>query len=96
VSLVAMGLSGVGISLLWPGILSLSKNAYKGGGASMFAFLAIGGDIGCSLGPFISGTVSELVNVSNSMRAGILSGILFPLVMIIGLILIIKRKEASD
>lgn len=96
VSLVAMGLSGVGISLLWPGILSLSKNAYKGGGASMFAFLAFGGDIGCSLGPFISGTVSELVNVSNSMRAGILSGILFPLVMIIGLILIIKRKEASD
>lgn len=96
VSLLAMGLSGVGISLLWPGILSLSQNAYKGGGASMFAFLAFGGDIGCSLGPFMCGTVSDLINSSNSLRIGILSGIVFPVVMIIGLILIIKRKEASD
>lgn len=95
VCLLAMGISGVGISLLWPGVLSLSKDKYSGGGASMFAFLAFSGDIGCSLGPFMCGGVSELIESSNSLRIGILSGVVFPIIMIIGLNAIKKRKEAS-
>ncbi|MBR6650570.1 MAG: MFS transporter [Clostridia bacterium] len=95
VSLCSMGVSGIGISLLWPGVLSLAKEKYKGGGASMFAFLAFGGDIGCSLGPFMCGSISDMIESSNSLRIGILSGVLFSLIMITGLILIIKRKKVS-
>ena len=94
VSLAAVGLSGLGISIMWPGILSLSKERYPGGGASMFAFLAFGGDIGCSLGPFLAGVVSEAApDPSASLRWGILAGAVFPIVMLAGLALMHRREN---
>ncbi len=92
VSLAACGLTGLGISLMWPGILSLSKGRYPGGGASMFALLAFGGDIGCSVGPFVCGLVSDAVDGRWSLRAGMLSGALFPLILIVGVIILKKKK----
>lgn len=66
----------------------------------MFAILALGGDIGCSIGPFLTGLVSDLVSSSPratevalslgigtdqpGLNAGILAGIVFPIVMFIG------------
>ena len=46
----------------------------------MFAFLALAGDVGCSAGPTLVGFVSGL-NGGN-MKAGILGGIVFPLLLI--------------
>lgn len=61
VSLLACGFSGVGVSVMWPGMLVLCAEKFPGGGASMFAMLALGGDIGCSLGPYIAGAASDTV-----------------------------------
>lgn len=60
-SLIACGLCGFGVSIMWPGMLALCSSRYPASGASMFALLALGGDIGCSVGPWITGTVSDAV-----------------------------------
>lgn len=99
ISLAGCALCGLGVSLMWPGMLSLSSSRFSGG-PSMFAMLALGGDIGCSLGPYLTGIVSDFVSGSDKavsiagnigitaeqlgLKAGILSGIIFPLFLLIG------------
>lgn len=61
VSLIACGLCGLGVSVMWPGMLALCSSRYPAAGASMFAILALGGDIGCSLGPWVTGIASDTV-----------------------------------
>ena len=99
-SLISLGLSGMGISLMWPGILSLAREQYRGGGASMFAVLAFGGDVGCSVGPFLTGIVSErMENTDTALRCGILTGAIFPMIMLVGVVMIsiaAKRKKQAQ
>ena len=99
-SLAGCALCGLGVSLLWPGMLSMSSKTFPDGGPAMFAYLALGGDLGCALGPYITGIVSDRVSSSQaasqlasrlgtgidevSLKAGILAGIVFPLAMLIG------------
>ena len=52
---------------------------------NMFALLALGGDIGCSGGPTLVGMVSGALG--DNMKMGILSGIIFPVLLLIGIIL---------
>ena len=54
-------------------------------GTAMFALLALGGDIGCSGGPTLVGMVSGALG--DNMKMGILSGIIFPVLLLIGIIL---------
>lgn len=61
ISLLACGFSGVGVSIMWPGMLVLCAEKFPGGGASMFALMALGGDVGCSVGPYLAGAVSDVV-----------------------------------
>lgn len=102
-SLAAIGISGLGVSLMWPGMLSVSAERFPRAGAAMFALMALGGDIGCSLGPWITGTVSDIIerypgNLAGEMleqhalKAGFLVGSIFPLVMIVGMIAFCKKK----
>lgn len=51
----------------------------------MFALLALGGDIGCSGGPTLVGMVSGALG--DNMKMGILAGIIFPVLLLIGIIL---------
>ncbi len=104
VSLIGCGLSGIGVSIMWPGMLALCSGKYPGAGASMFAVLALGGDIGCSVGPYLSGSVSDMVSANSffsdmartlgllpeqlGLRAGFLVSVIFPLVMLLGISLI--------
>lgn len=60
-SLAGCGISGFGVSLLWPGTLSLTSERIPGGGTSLFALLALFGDLGCSVGPWLTGVVSEVL-----------------------------------
>ena len=57
----------------------------------MFALLALGGDIGCSGGPTLVGMVSGVLE--DNLKMGILAGIIFPIVLLIGIILCTKQKE---
>lgn len=57
----------------------------------MFALLALAGDIGCSGGPTLVGFVSSAFG--DNLIAGLGFGIIFPLLMIVGLIAL---KKLSD
>ena len=51
----------------------------------MFALFALAGDVGCSAGPTIAGAVASAAG--GSLRIGILSCIVFPVLMLAGLLL---------
>ena len=57
----------------------------------MFALLALGGDLGGSVGPAIVGAVSQ--HAGDDLQAGILAGIGFPAVLAICVLLLRKMKK---
>ena len=84
IALIGCSLCGLAVSLMWPGMLSLTASGYPAGGTAMFAIMALGGDLGCSIGPWLTGIVADFSN----LNIGLLTGILFPAVMIIGLLIL--------
>lgn len=90
VSLFGCALCGLSVSLMWPGMLSLTAAGYPAGGTAMFAVLALGGDLGCSVGPWLTGIVAD----GNGLNMGLLAAIVFPAVMLIGLA-VLKTTEKS-
>lgn len=80
-ALVGSALCGLSVALMWPGMLSLTAAGYPTGGVAMFAILALGGDLGCSLGPQLTGIVADM----SSLNWGLISAIVFPIFMILGL-----------
>lgn len=83
VSLLACAVCGFSVGILWPGTFSRASAALPRGGTVMFALLALGGDLGCSGGPSLVGFVSSAAG--GSLRAGILAGIAFPILLLAGL-----------
>lgn len=90
ISLVGCALCGFSVGIMWPGTLSKASVALPGGGTAMFALLALSGDIGCSLGPSIVGFVSD--RMAGSLKMGIFAAIVFPVLMLTGLLLARKKK----
>ncbi|HAH62043.1 MAG TPA: MFS transporter [Treponema sp.] len=85
--LVGCAFTGLSVGILWPGTFSKAAASIKRGGTSLFAFLALAGDLGCSGGPTLVGIVSSVF--SDNLRIGILAAIIFPVLMLAG---ISKRK----
>lgn len=69
-SLLCAILIGLFISLLWPGALSLAGNSFKNAGAWIFSFLAISGDIGCTIFPMLGGSIAEALNLKSMFLFG--------------------------
>lgn len=96
-ALIGCGLCGLSVGVLWPGTFSLAAEKCPRGGTAMFAFFALAGDLGCSAGPTVVGMVSNITN--GSIKAGLLVAIIFPVLLIIGLILckrITEKMKVSD
>ncbi len=110
ISLLSCALCGLSVALMWPGIFSLTSEKYPGGGTAMFGILAIFGDLGCSVGPWIAGLISDYSQKSvkliefgaayglNAQQVGLKTGIfaaaVFPLLMIVGLSLFKNKNES--
>ncbi len=90
VGLVGCAVCGFSVGIFWPGTFSNASAAIPNGGTAMFAFLALAGDLGCAGGPTLAGLVSGAFG--NNLRAGILAAIVFPLLMLVGLLLL-KRSR---
>ncbi len=82
-SLIGCGVCGFSVGVLWPGTFSIAAAALRGGGTALFAFLALAGDLGCSLGPTFAGLVAS--RMGNDLKLGILSAVIFPLLLLVGL-----------
>ncbi|EEP56075.1 MFS transporter [Clostridium butyricum] len=88
-ALIGCGLCGLSAGIFWPGTFSIASKSLRKGGTAMFALLALAGDVGCSIGPTVVGTVSGAFQ--DNLKKGFLSAIIFPIFLIGGLIAV-KRK----
>ena len=88
--LLGCAICGFSVGIFWPGTFSLASSKLKGAGTAMFAFMALAGDVGCSAGPTLVGFVSDAAN--DNLKTGLLSAILFPLLIIIGTIFLNQNK----
>lgn len=92
-NLIACAVCGLSVGIMWPGTFSKASAALPRGGTAMFALLALGGDVGCSGGPTLVGMVSGALN--DNLKAGILAGIVFPTLLLTGILLCRKEKHTS-
>ncbi len=109
VSLLGCALCGFSVSLMWPGTFSLTAEKFPKGGTAMFGLLAIFGDLGASVGPWLAGAVSDLAEKSRALTAigaayglepeqlglktGLLTAMIFPVLLTISLILLRTAKK---
>lgn len=92
-NLAACALCGLSVGILWPGTFSKAAAALPRGGTAMFAMLALAGDVGCSLGPTVVGAVSGMLG--DNLKAGVLAGIVFPVILTVGILISRKAKTAK-
>ena len=83
VGLIGCAICGFSVGIMWPGTFSKASAAIKRGGTVLFAMLALAGDLGCSGGPTLVGFVSSAF--SGNLRLGILTAIVFPVLLFAGL-----------
>ena len=96
--LLACAFTGFCTSMLWPGSLVVASSRFPQGGVFIYAMMAAGGDMGASVGPQLVGVITDTVLAAPGaaalaaklqivpeqlgMKAGMLCGMLFPLVAI--------------
>lgn len=93
VSLIACAVCGLSVGIMWPGTFSKASAALSKGGTAMFALLALGGDVGCSGGPTLVGTVSSIHN--DNLKMGIFVSIIFPTLLLFGILICRNMKNNS-
>lgn len=84
--LVGCALCGFSVGIFWPGTFSVAALKLPTGGTAMYALLALAGDLGCSSGPTTVGMVANAAG--GDLKAGLLVALIFPVVMLIGLMLL--------
>ena len=90
VGVIGCCICGFSVGIMWPGTFSMASARIKNGGTAMFALMALGGDLGCSSGPTVVGAVSSLF--SENLKMGILAAIVFPVLLVLGVLYISKSK----
>lgn len=88
-SLAGIAFGGVFVGLLWPGLYAVAGQAYPKGGTKMFGVLALFGDIGCTVGPTLTGLVS------NDIKTGLLFATCFPVIVFICSVILLKRTKKN-
>lgn len=97
VCVFACGFCGLGVSIMWPGVLSLAAKNCRNKSTSVFSFMALFGDLGCSIGPWLIGFIADFtvlnaapekllrlfgMNINQfALHSGFLVCAVFPLIM---------------
>ena len=89
--LTGCALCGLAVGIMWPGSISISSQNFPKGGTAMFAFLALAGDLGATVSPAMVGSLAEMAG--GNLKAGLLVSTLFPILLVIGLIILNKVKN---
>lgn len=93
--LLGCAFCGLAVGIMWPGTISISSQKCPKGGTAMFAFLALAGDLGATVSPAMVGGIADAVG--GNLKTGLLFATVFPIVMLLGLVLLVKifrkRKE---
>lgn len=112
IGLIACALTGFCTSMLWPGNLVVASKNITQGGVFVFAMMAAGGDLGASVGPQLVGVITDAVIAAPKaaaiaeglmltpeqlgMKAGMLCGMLFPLIGIFISLKLWKGKSPTE
>ncbi len=91
ISLMGCALCGFSVGILWPGTISIASASIQNGGAFMYGLLALGGDVGCTLGPTFTGLVADFYN--SDLKIGIFAAIVFPVIMLLALVFHTKHAK---
>jgi fucose permease len=110
-ALLGCALCGFSVALMWPGTISLSAAAFPKGGTAMFGALAIFGDVGASVGPWLAGFVSDAAQQSSrlvawgaasglqpeqvGLKTGLFVAMIFPLLLVAGVMLLRRQQMAA-
>lgn len=89
IALAGCALCGASVGIFWPGVFSLAAKNFPNSGTALFALLALGGDLGCTLGPAAVGVMSSILG--DNLKKGLFFGIIFPVIFIAGLFLCKKK-----
>lgn len=92
--LIGCGLCGLSVGILWPGTFSISAARLKRGGTLLFALLALGGDVGCSLGPTVVGMATS--HFGDNLKTGILAAVIFPVLLLLFLPFTHEKKAENS
>lgn len=93
-SLLGCGICGLSVGIMWPGSFSIASASLPKGGTALFALLALAGDLGCGGGPTAVGFVASAFH--DNLKNGILAGTIFPIVLLLGIILLSHVKDKSS
>ena len=93
-ALLGCALCGFSVGVFWPGTLSHAAANIPLGGVSMFAILAVAGDIGCLSGPYLSGVVADAFG--QNLRAAFVFATIFPLICLTVLCLQKRKKNKEE
>lgn len=99
IGLIACAITGLCVSMLWPGSLIVASDRYPQSGVFIFAMMAAGGDTGASVAPQLVGIIADTVMANPyfaelstklgllpeqiGMKAGMLIGAIFPLLAVL-------------
>ena len=86
VALIACAIAGFSNGVMWPGTFTTASAVLPKGGTALFGMLALAGDLGCGVGPAITGAISA--RFGNNLQVGFLFGTLFSVLMIVGLLIL--------
>ena len=89
ISLLGCALCGLSVGVMWPGTYSLAAKNITNINMSAFALLAIGGDLGCTLGPSAVGWIAE--QFGGNLKISFLISAIFP-ILILSILLIYGKK----
>jgi len=85
---------GFSVGIMWPGTLSISSARMPMGGTALFALLAMAGDLGGAFGPSIVGYVTQAAG--DNLRKGLRVGCIFPILLMVGLVLMRRMGKAKE
>ena len=90
-ALIGCALCGFSVGVFWPGTLSHAAASIPLGGVSMFAILAVAGDIGCLSGPYVAGVIADAFG--QDLRAAFVFATVFPIICLTVLSLQKRKKN---
>ena len=109
IGLIACAFTGFCVSMMWPGSLIIASDLFPKGGVFIYALMAAGGDLGASVAPQLIGIIADaslkipkftalaesfgITAEQFGLKAGMLFGMLFPLVGIAVYLYIWRSKS---
>lgn len=88
IALVGCALCGLSVGIMWPGVYSLAAVNMPKISMRTYALLALGGDIGCTLGPTVAGWFAGFFG--DDLSPAFLLSCIYPITMII-ILLVFSR-----